>query len=185
LLALAPALAHAQGTTRVKPDTIRAKRDSARVAPPRPDTVKVAIPAPADTAAADSARRARAADSVRAAVARRAADTLKAPIAHAEVPATIGIAQPYRWDRESIFASGALTLTDLLRDVPGFNDIRAGWLLSPHHGTYFGNFRGVRVFYDGVELDALDRRDNGILDLSFIPLWTLEEVVVEQGAEEG
>lgn len=173
-------------------DTIPVKRDStaradsARVAPLKPDSVSVAIPVPPDSAAAESARRARQhADSVQRAQARaKAADTLKAPLAHAEVPATPGIGRAYRWDREALFASGSLTLTDLLREVPGFTDFRSGWLLSPHQGTYFGDFRAIRVFYDGLELDVLDQRNNGIPDLSFIPIWTLEDVVVEQGAQE-
>jgi hypothetical protein len=42
----------------------------------------------------------------------------------------------------------------------------------------------VRIFYDGVELEPFDDRMGGLLDLAEIQLWTLEEVLVERGANE-
>ncbi len=55
-------------------------------------------PLPADSAAADSARARQRADSIRAAaLARRSADSIKAPLAHAEVPPLTDIGERYRW----------------------------------------------------------------------------------------
>jgi hypothetical protein len=42
----------------------------------------------------------------------------------------------------------------------------------------------VRVFYDGIEIVPFDDRTGGLLDLGEIQLWTLEEVLVERGADE-
>jgi hypothetical protein len=170
-----------------------AAQDTTRARPPR-DTVRVPIPLPADSAAADSARRARAggqADSATIARARAAADTIKAPLARGEAPQGINVAaNAYRWSREELLASGNLTLADLVAQVPGVTTYQGGWLVTPHLATYFGDFRPVRVFRDGVELDPLDARTGivdrrgGMVDLSLIPIWSLEEVVIEQGAQE-
>jgi hypothetical protein len=65
--------------------------------------------------------------------------------------------------------------------VTGF---ASGWIPSPHTNTYLGDFRRIRVFYDGIELDALDPRIGPMHDFSTIPMWTLEELVVERAAEE-
>jgi hypothetical protein len=59
-------------------------------------------------------------DSIRAVrLARRAADSVKAPLARSEVPPQPEIGERYRWGREDIFASGALTLGELLGRIPG------------------------------------------------------------------
>jgi hypothetical protein len=47
-----------------------------------------------------------------------------------------------------------------------------------------GDLQKLRIFYDGIELDALDPRNGGLLDLSFVQLWQLEEVRIERGASE-
>jgi hypothetical protein len=167
----------------------------------RADSIAVAVPVPPDSARADSARARRVADSVRAErLARRAADTIKAPLATAEVPPDIEIASRYRWNREQLFSSGALTLGELLGRVPGMTAYASGWIATPHTNTYLGDFGRVRVFYDGVEIDPLDvsmgrrrpcpeegfcaPRSGAMLDLSSIPIWTVEEIVVERAAEE-
>ncbi|MGI8497186.1 MAG: hypothetical protein ACR2OG_06350 [Gemmatimonadaceae bacterium] len=111
-------------------------------------------------------------------------DTVKAPLTHAEAPLLVDIGHPYRWDREALFASGALTLADLLARIPGASIFRSGWLATPMHAAFLGDPRRVRVFYDGLEIDALDPRTGGILDLGEIQLWTLEDVAVERGADE-
>ena len=85
-------------------------------------------------------------------------DTIKAPMAHAEIPVEIGIAQTLRWTRDSIFATGAVTLADLLTRVPGVTVYHAGWIGAPAVATYLGDFRQVRVFFDGVEIPVLDPR---------------------------
>ena len=162
-------------TLRVRGDTLRRGRDSA----------VVSIPLPADSAAADSARARLRADSVKAArLARRAADSIKTPLATAELPADTDIGERYHWARDELFSSGALTLGELLGRIPGVIGFASGWVPSPHTNTYQGDFRRIRVFYDGIEFDPLDARMGPIHDFSAIPLWTLEELVVERAAEE-
>jgi TonB-dependent receptor-like protein len=164
-------------------------RDTSRV---RRDTSVVPVPVPADSAAADSARLANAlADSLNAIAKRKtAADTIKRPLARAESPLTPDITESYRWGRDEILATGAISLSDLVERVPGVTMYRGGWAVMPHTGAYFGDFGQIRVFRDGVELDPLDRRSGfngvagGTLDLALIPIWNLEEVVVEQGAQQ-
>lgn len=110
------------------------------------------------------------------------ADTVKAPLTHAEGPPSVGT--DYRWSRAEIFASGALTLADLLDRVPGVTTFRSGWIASPQVAAFLGSAARVRVFLDGLELDALDPRTRGVLDLGEVPLWAMEEVAVERGADE-
>jgi hypothetical protein len=163
-------------------DTTRARRDTARVR--RDTTVRVPIPPQADTivrrdsiAQRDSA--------VRARLARLAADSLKTPLARAEMPVLVDVARPVmRWDRDSLFATGALTLLDLLERIPGLTALRAGWLATPMIGAYLGDIGRIRVFYDGMEIDGLDPRMGGVIDLGSIQIWTAEEVRVERGADE-
>src|SRR5690348_11609534 len=88
----------------VRPDTVR-----------RPDTLRIPIPARADSILRDTLAKKDSlhpVDTVRA-------DTIKAPLAHAERPADLGIGRTLHWTRDSLFATGALTLTDLLDRVPG------------------------------------------------------------------
>ena len=168
-------------------DTTRTRRDSTRADSlrRRADSISVAIPLPADSARADSVRARQRADSVRAAIlARRAADSVKAPLARAEVPPLADIGERYRWTREELFASGSLSLGELLGRVPGVTNFASGWVPTPHIDSYLGDFRRVRLFYDGVELDPLDVRIGPMHDFTTIPMWTLEELVVERAAEE-
>ncbi|HEY9480527.1 MAG TPA: Plug domain-containing protein, partial [Gemmatimonadaceae bacterium] len=111
-------------------------------------------------------------------------DTIKAPLAHSERPPLTGSIIEYHWDRDSIFASGALTLGDLLGRIPGVTQLRSGWLGSPEFASYMGNAARVRIFYDGVELDPLDPRNGGVPDMTDVPLWSLEDIAVERGASE-
>jgi hypothetical protein len=166
---------HGDATAQVpKKDTTKTRRDTV-----------LAIPLPADSAAADSARARLRADSLRAAaIARRSADSIKAPIAHAEVPPLTDIGETYRWTRDELFASGTLSLGELLGRIPGVTGFESGWIATPHTDTYVGDFRRIRLFYDGVELDPLDVRIGPMHDFAAIPAWTLEEVVVERAAEE-
>ncbi len=84
----------------------------------------------------------------------------------------------WEWDREGIQASRAVTLAELLEEVPGVLGIRGG-----DHGnpvTILGMGLGpgrVRVFVDGSELAPLD---GGVLDLSRIGLVGLDRVRVER-----
>ncbi|HEY4217605.1 MAG TPA: Plug domain-containing protein [Gemmatimonadaceae bacterium] len=160
-------------------DTSRVKRDSVTVTK---DSVKLAVPIPrgADSLLVDSlAKR----DSLKKKpVVPR--DTIKAPIAHAELPMDFGIAQRFHWSGDSIASTGALTVADLLARVPGVTTLSAGWIASPTNAAYMGDVRRVRVFYDGVLLDGLDPRGQGVLDLSRVNLWGVEDAVIEQTADE-
>jgi hypothetical protein len=106
------------------------------------------------------------------------------PTPAAELPTLTEHGDALRWVRTQLGASGALTLGDLLEHVPGLTVFRTGWIGSPEQASYLGDFSTVRVFQDGVELDALDRRNGGILDLSLVQIWQLEEVRIERGAFE-
>jgi hypothetical protein len=148
------------------------------------DSVTVGTPA----APRDTAGRARS-DSIRGipdslATRKVVRDSIKAPLARAELPTETGVGQPYRWTRDSLFTTGALTALDLLERVPGLTGFRAGWLANAQVGAYLGDFRRVRVFRDGVELDAVDTRNNGVLDLPDVQLWQLDEVMIERAAGE-
>ncbi|MGQ0640648.1 MAG: Plug domain-containing protein [Gemmatimonadaceae bacterium] len=148
-------------------DTTRVRRDSAFVR---------------DSIVADSLERVRARqDSIRAA---RAADSIKAPIAGVVMPALTDVGQVYRWDRSQLFASGALTLTDLLARIPGVTTFQSGWIASPQVAALGGEFGRVRIFLDGFELDEMNPRAGLVQDLSIVPLWTMEEVRIERTARE-
>ncbi|HTD83327.1 MAG TPA: hypothetical protein VK648_05995, partial [Gemmatimonadaceae bacterium] len=90
--------------------------------------------------------------------ARVKADSIKAPIGRFADPALYEIGPQYEWNRAQLFATGALTLVDLLDRIPGVTTFRSGWLSTPQTATYGGDFRRVRIFYDGLEIDNLDGR---------------------------
>lgn len=186
-------LAGVRDTTKGRPDaaaqvadTLKTRRDSlaadslARAA--RADTLRLR----ADSLAADSI----AADSLERenrrilAEQRRRSDTVKAPTPAAEMPHLTDLDGGYRWGRDELAATGAITLGDLLEGIPGFTVFRAGWIGAPQTGAMIGDFQRLRIFYDGIELDPIDPRNGGMHDLSFVQLWHLEEVRVERGASE-
>lgn len=113
-------------------------------------------------------------------------DTTKtqAPLLRAEEPRLLSVGPSYHWDRDELFASGALTLADLLSRIPGFELFAAGWISTPMVGSYMGNPGRIRVFYNGLELDPLDPGMRGMQDFASIELWTLNDVSVEVGADE-
>lgn len=111
-------------------------------------------------------------------------DTVKAEIGRLRTPATYDIGPQYRWDREEMFASGALTVTDLLARVPELMTFRSGWIATPQTVAHNGSFEKIRFFYDGVELDPMDPRNGGLHDLATVQIWTLEEVAIERAAGE-
>ncbi len=110
------------------------------------------------------------------------ADTVKAPLAQAELPVEAG--GRWHWRGEDLRSAGAATLADLLARVPGATGFRANWIAAPQFVSWNGDVGRVRVFQDGVELDAIDPRNGSVLDLGVIPLWQLEEVSVERGPGE-
>ena len=183
LVTLAGALA-GPAAAQNPPDTTRARRDTA------------GIVVPAGVTGADSARR----DSLRADSTRGAAlgrdargvllpadttgDTLQTPLAHYPAPPAPDVGPQYRWDRQALFGSGAVTLLDFLEQVPGVTAFRAGWITLPSAGAYLGDAGAVRVWLDGLAVDPLDARTGGALQLDVIPIWTLEEVVIERAADE-
>jgi hypothetical protein len=163
-------------TSRAKGDTARVRRDSVRR-----DSAVITVPArpTADSLLRDSlARR----DSLHRLALRR--DTLKAPFARSSMPVPVEIGQTLIYDRAALFASGAITLQDLLDRIPGITGLRGGWFAAPMASAYMGDVRRVRVFVDGVEYDAIDPRTDRQLDLTEVPLWTFEELRIERGATE-
>jgi hypothetical protein len=83
-----------------------------------------------------------------------------------------------------MFASGALSLGELLARVPGVTPIATGFTLSPQVAAWYGNPGHLRVFVDGIEYDPIGLRNGGVHDLAGFPLWTLEDVLVERAAGE-
>ena len=108
------------------------------------------------------------------------ADTIKAPIGRSADPMLYEIGPQYEWNRTDLFATGALSVADLLDRIPGITTFRSGWLATPQTAHYGGDFRRVRFFYDGVEIDNLDDRTGGMLDLSSVQLWSLEHLSIER-----
>ncbi|HET7458572.1 MAG TPA: TonB-dependent receptor plug domain-containing protein [Gemmatimonadaceae bacterium] len=195
VVALSIGATHAQAQNPTRADSLRrarAARDSAQAAARadslrragagRDTTNSVAVPARPDSIRPDTSRGV--AKGVPTDSAKAPKDTIKAPLAHAESPPLADVGPPYHWDRAAMFASGALTVTDLLERVPGMTTLRSGWINGPMSAAYLGDVGRIRIFYDGIELAALDPRNGGSLDLSTIELWTLEDLSIERGADE-
>ncbi|HEY0529292.1 MAG TPA: Plug domain-containing protein [Gemmatimonadaceae bacterium] len=111
-------------------------------------------------------------------------DSVKAQVGRFADPSLYEIGPQYEWNREQLFATGALTLVDLLDRIPEVTTFRSGWIATPQTATYNTDFRRVRIFFDGVEMDNLDNTTGGVLELSSIPMWTLEHVSIERSAWE-
>ncbi|HEU4641072.1 MAG TPA: TonB-dependent receptor [Gemmatimonadaceae bacterium] len=178
LLCAVPAALAAQGVAR---DTAAAARDSARAAADTGGARRDSVRAPADTAAG---RAVPLPSDTLADTSKVPKDTIKAALAHASLPPLLDPAAEYRWNRDQLFSIGNFTLFDLLSRIPGVTTFRSGWLASPMTAAYLGDPSRVRVFIDGVEIDALDPRSPGALDLGEVQLWSLESLEVERGADE-
>jgi hypothetical protein len=111
-------------------------------------------------------------------------DSIKAPFARAELPPTLEVGRRLQWNRDSVLATGAITLADLLERVTGMTTLHAGWISAPAVAAYMGDVRRVRVFYDGLEITGLDPRSQGVLDLTQVNLWSVEDAVVEPTPDE-
>jgi len=111
-------------------------------------------------------------------------DSIKPSLARADAPPILDIGPARIYDRAAMFATGALTLGDLLGRVPGVTEFTAGWLGAPTLVASQGDFRRIRIFLDGIELDPLDRRSQGTSPVNELPLHALEEVRIERGADE-
>ncbi|MEP6832102.1 MAG: Plug domain-containing protein [Gemmatimonas sp.] len=160
-----------------------------RVDTTRADTTKRVVP-PVDSVTQppvtvlDTAAQRRAQHRIDSIAAFRKADTIKAPLAHFEKPLSFEVDERLRFDRTQILTSEATNLSELLALVPGVTHYASGWLQSAHLASYGGDFARVRVFMDGVEMDANDPRSNGVLDLIDVRLWLLDEIVIERTAGE-
>ena len=182
--AVFPASLHAQvpvrrDTVSGRRDTLPTRVDSARAATQRPpagrDSMRVPLPPRADSVPRG--------DTTRAA-AKPKTDTLKAPLARAPAPPILEIGPARIYDRTALFATGALTLGDLLGRVPGLTEFTTGWIGAPSTIAVLGNVRRVRLFLDGVELDPLDVRQRGAAAPNDLPIHALEEVRIERGVDE-
>ncbi len=155
------------------------------VSPPAPAAKPAEAPRDTATRAATDTTRPRGAgvtdtskvDSATARRRRLAADTVKSPLAHAEMP--VSSDGRWHWSGEALRGAGAVTLADLLARIPGATAFRANWIPAPQFIAWNGDAGRVRVFFDGIELDAIDPRNGSVLDLALIPLWQLEDVSVE------
>ncbi len=180
----------------VRPDSTR--RDSVKVVVPVPDPVRDSLRADSLRRAPTTGARARAfpplpVDSIAVAreraredsiTAARAGDTVKAPIAHYPAPRIYELTDRLVISKEEILSSNAENITDLLDRVPGVTTFRSGWIAGVHVAAFQGDFARIRYFLDGVELDPLRAREGDILDLTDIPLWSLDELTIERGAGE-
>ena len=111
-------------------------------------------------------------------------DTIKAPLAHGELPVLADPVGSRHWTRQQLAAAAALTVQDLIEHSVGGTSLHVGWFAPPMVSAFLGDAHRVRVFIDGVEMDALDPHSGGALDLSQIPLWAMEEATVERTATE-
>jgi hypothetical protein len=191
---VAGAVLPARGTAQVpvRRDTIPARRDTtptrvdtARARAVRPpagrDTIRVPTPARADSMLRN--------DSLAKGVVPLPApppkpDTIKPPLARPEAIPVLEIGAPRVYDRTAMFATGALTLSDMLGRVPGLTEFTTGWVDAPNVVASQGDLRRIRIFLDGLELDPMDRRSQGVAPVTDLPLHALEEVRIERGAEE-
>ncbi|HKH90209.1 MAG TPA: Plug domain-containing protein [Gemmatimonadaceae bacterium] len=163
-------------------DTLPTRVDSARAGAVRPpagrDTLRVPLPPRADSVPRGDTTRAGAKP------AKTRADTMKAALTRAPAPPTIEIGPARIYDRAALFATGSLTLSDLLGRVPGLTEFTTGWLGAPSAVASLGNVRRVRLFLDGVEVDPLDPRQRGVAPTNDLPIHALEEVRIERGVDE-
>jgi hypothetical protein len=114
-----------------------------------------------------------------------AEDTIKTPLPAAQVPVPVGVRLgPQRWNREALFAQGALTLGELIAQVPGATLMTGGFLFAPTIVAWHGDPGGVRLIIDGIEREDLDPRNGGVTDFAQVPLWVFEEISLEETAGE-
>jgi hypothetical protein len=111
-------------------------------------------------------------------------DSIQPPLARPESPPVLELGAARVYDRAAIFATGALTLSDILGRVPGITTLATGWLVAPTAVASLGDMRRLRIFLDGLELDPMDQREQGRAPVNDLPLHTLEELRIERGADE-
>ena len=108
-------------------------------------------------------------------------DTVKAPLPSPYLSSYRGSdLAPSAWNREELFASGALTLGELVAQFPGVTMMTTGFIMAPQVLAWHGDPAGVRLFVDGVEREDVTPRNAGITDFTLVPLWSLEQVTLEE-----
>jgi hypothetical protein len=181
LAGVVSALCAANLSAQVRPDSVQ-----------RADTVRVAVPVSAgDSTVADSLAQQRTVQLARLARQRadslaqfEKGDTVKAPVARFELPRSFEITERLRLRGDSLLSSGATTLADVLDRVPGVVTYRSSWLAGIHTGSYNGDVARIRLFLDGVELDAIEPRNGRAIDYTDVQLWSLDELVIERAPGE-
>lgn len=84
----------------------------------------------------------------------------------------------WHWDQEALAATAAVTVLDLLDEIPGIATFRSGLLLQPEAASaYGGTSARVEVDLDGYVLDPMNA---SALDLSTIELSNLSDVLIER-----
>jgi hypothetical protein len=136
-------------------DTVAAARDT--VGAVRPDTIP---PAPGDTVPADTLKPV----------------VVVAPFRAGEAPRwSAGV---WEWDRDALLRSSALSLNELLAQIPGVTPVRSGFLGQPEAAARPGGTGGfTEIYLDGFALDPLDA---STYDLSRLELVHLSRVRVER-----
>ena len=162
--------------------------DSTKKVAPR-DSIGKVVPgstrdALTDSLRADSIAQARTQTRIDSVARARLRDTIRSPMARFESPRALDVSNRLHFSREEILSSGALNLADLLDRVPGVTTFRTGWLAGIHAASLHGDFSRIRIFVDGVEMDATEARNGGALDLDDVPLWALDDLVIERAASE-
>jgi hypothetical protein len=177
-------------TVRGRRDTLPTRVDSARARAEHPpegrDTIRIPLPSRADSILRRDSTKVGAVPlpGTKSDSTKPPRDTIKAPLARAEAPPIIEIGPARIYDRAAMFATGALTLSDLLGRVPGLTELTTGWIGAPSAVAVLGDVRRVRLFLDGVELDPLDPRMRGAAAPNDLPLHALEELRIERGPDE-
>jgi len=154
-------------------------------APPSPVPADTVRPAPSRPARADSAAARAGADSG-AARARAAVPDSLAPDSFAAVLPPLGppagpLPRGARmiFDRDALRMSGAYTLGELLRHVPGTFLARAGWYGLPEAVHYAGQgASSVELYWDGYQIDPMGDDSAGV-DVAAIPLGLFSRIEVE------
>jgi hypothetical protein len=112
------------------------------------------------------------------------ADSIQARIGRDQAMPTLELGEPYTFDREALFRTGALNVGDLLDRIPALTTFRAGWIAEPLTVSYGGDFSRTRVFFDGIEMDDLERRNGVAPDLHAFPIWALQTLTLVRTASE-
>lgn len=88
----------------------------------------------------------------------------------------------WEWNRRALLSNRALTLSELVMQIPGVIALRLGDYGTSATVIAFGGAGGrTRVFWDGIEMLALD---GSVPDLSRIGLASLERVRVDRDGSE-